>query len=145
MDPQGLLGQINQSMSQGIPELGQVSSTSPNFDQQLQPNAPSPMPDKSPASMISPLHSALQRRGMPIPPQLAQQNQGVGQVTVPNGTPGVQDTNKQQPGVQIPASEAELIIKALTSRLGMLGKHESAVRDHLFPQNIGIGTNQPSF
>lgn len=128
MNPQGLLGQLNQSMQQGVPALGQVSGTSPNFDASLQPQPPTAMPQKSPATMMH-LHGAAQRRG--IDPASVQQLQpdASGNVTLP-----VQDSNTQQPGVQVPVSEAELILKALSSRLGMIGKHESAVRDHLFPQ-----------
>lgn len=118
-------------MNSGAPALQQVSNTAPTFQPGM--SAPTtPMPDKSPASLIhgSPFHRALQRRGIDMPtqaqmPATAQPNAS-GDVTLP-----IQDANPSQPGVQVPPSEAELIIKALTSRLHMLGKHESAVRDAL--------------
>lgn len=123
MQPQGLIGQLNQSMSQGVPALGQVSSTSPNFDPSLQAQPPMPNPTSSTGAGISP---ALQRAMAKGGQQQSQQPQQPQSVTLP-----VQDQNPQQPGVQVPATEAELLIKALSSRLGLIGKHESAIRDHM--------------
>lgn len=77
------------------------------------------------------LQRSLQAKGIQMP-QAAQSPQGAPQggpqVTLP-----VQDENPQQPGTQVSQSEAQLILKALSSRLGMIGKHESAIRDHIFP------------
>ena len=138
----GLLGQLNQSMSQGTPALGQVTGQSPNFQPQLQPPAPSPMPDKSPASMIpkTALHRAFERRGKQIPPQL--QNLGVGSNMPPSAAPQATGSTQPPQGVNVPVSEAELIIKALTSRLKTVGEHESAIRDALLPKNLGVGSNE---
>ncbi len=140
--PNTLIGQAAAAMNSGQPPLGQVSNQAPTFNSSLQVPPISPMPNKSPMSAI---HKALLRRNInpSTIPQLGTQNVGVGSNMPPTEVtmPQVQDTNQSQPGVQIPVSEAELIIKALTSRLGLIGKHESAIRDHLLPQ--GVGTNQP--
>jgi hypothetical protein len=60
------------------------------------------------------LHRYFERNNMPKPQQLAAGTmQPAGQVTLPD----VQDTNPGQPGTQVPVSEGELILKALTKRL----------------------------
>lgn len=123
MEPTSLIGQAARSMNiPGNPAMNQVSATAPTAQPGMMPPAPTPMPDKSPASEIkkTPLHGAFERRGMPVP----------GQLQSPPSTP-LADPSQQ--GANMPVSEAELILKALSSRLGMIGKHESAVRDHLFP------------
>ncbi len=134
MNP-SLMSQLTAGMAQGTSPMNTVTPGAPTYQPSLVPPQNTPMPDKSPTSAMH-LHNAFQRRGLPIPPQLQTQataqpsvSQGGSQVTLP-----VEDQNPQQAGVQVPVGEAELIIKALTSRLQMLGKHESAVRDHLFPK-----------
>lgn len=121
MQPNGLIGQLNQSMSQGQPALSQVSSTSPSFDPSLQVQPPTAMPQKSPATMMH-LHSAAARRGIDHTqiPQL--QPDASGMVTLP-----VQDANQQEAGVQVPISEEMQLIKAITKRLD----HHSKMTDKL--------------
>jgi hypothetical protein len=126
-----MLGQLNQSMQAGTPAIDQVSGSSPNFDPNLQPMGPSPMPEKSVGTMMH-LHGALKRRGIDPAslPQLSQNASGM--VTMPNAAEG--DHNPAQPGVQVPVTEAELIIKALTTRLGHHSKLEASIADALLPQ-----------
>lgn len=137
--PNSIVGQLNRSINAGAPVLDQVSSSSPNFDSMLQPPANTPMPNKSP---VTPLERALHRRGMTnvqVPQQASQQatqGQGGPEITLP-----VNDSNPNQPGVQVPASEAEKLIGALEKisgtfgkRLEMINKHEERVRDHVFPK-----------
>lgn len=140
MESQGLLGQLNQSMSQGVPALGQVSSTSPNADPSLQVQPPMAMPQKSPATMMH-LHSAAARRGIDHT-QIPQLNlDASGQVTLP-----IQDANSQEAGVQIPVSEEELLIKAINTSNQALHKrldHHSKMTDKLVtsflpPQDQGV-------
>ncbi len=120
-------------MQQGVPALDQNTPTSPNFEPGM--TTPSiPMPDKSPATMMH-LHSALQRRGI-NPASIAQLNNSNNSVTLP--TQAIQDHNPQQPGVQIPASEAELIIKALSRRLEHRNKIEASVAKAIIPQEQEI-------
>ncbi len=140
MNPTGFIGQLNRSMQADTPALDQVTGTSPNFDPSLATPAPSAMPDKSPATMMH-LHGALARRG--INPtsieQLNQPEQAGGQplVTLP-----IQDQSPQQPGVQVPMSEADLIIKALSKRLDHRNKMEASVAKAMLPpQETGVATN----
>lgn len=136
MQPQGLIGQLNQSMAQGQPALSQVSSTSPNFDPSLAATPSTPTPNRSPMSMIhkdhlSAIHGAFQRRGMPVPSHLqggTQPDQG-GMVTLPT----MQDANKGEQGTQVPITEAMRIVQALDHRLKTLSKNESAIHQALFP------------
>ena len=122
-------GAISGNMRAGVPAPGQLSPQSPNFQGPLQAPQNPPMPNKSPTSAMH-LTDALKRRNID-PGAIAQLTQS----TQPQVTLPIQDQNPQQPGVQVPQSEAELIIKALTDRMKTLGKHESAVRDHLFNSN----------
>lgn len=136
MNPQGLIGQLNQSMAQGQPALSQVSSTSPTFDPSLALAPTTSTPDKSPMSMIhkdhlKAIHGAFQRRGLPVPSHLqggTQPDQN-GMITLPT----MPDTNKQEAGDQVPITEAMKIVAALDSRLKTLSKNESAIHNTLFP------------
>lgn len=127
MNP-SLMARLTQGMQAGNSPMNTVTSGSPNFQPSLQSPTPSPMPNKT-----FHLEAALKRRGMQLPPQLAQQGepqaQG-GQVTLPN----VQDINPQQPGVQVPLSEVELIIKALSKHLDHKNKMEAKVLEAALPQ-----------
>ena len=136
--PNTILGQAVASMNAGNSPLNQVSNSAPTFNAGLQAPTPVPTPNQSPMSAVpnTSLQKSLQQRGVQLPQQPQMQNQGVGEVTVPNGMG--QDTNKAQPGTQIPTTEAELIIKALASRLGLIGKKETASL-----QNTDIGSNMP--
>lgn len=131
MPPQSPIGQLNSSMQAGTPEISQVSGGSPNFDPSLVAPQNTPMGDKSPASEIheTPLHRALKRRGISIPPQLQSQTAPTpGMTTLP-----IQDESAQ-PGVQVPTSEAELIIKALTKRMDHHSKVTEKLLDSFLPQ-----------
>jgi len=134
--PNTILGQAAAAMNAGNSPLNQVSNSAPTFNAGLQAPTPVPTPNQSPMSAVpnASLQKSLQQRGVQMPQM---QNQGVGEVTVPQGI-GAQDTNKSQPGTQIPTTEAELIIKALASRLGLIGKKETASL-----QNTDIGSNMP--
>lgn len=121
--PNTPIGQLSQQMAQGVPTLDQNTAGSPNFDPSLQPPMPGAMPQGSPmTAMDSALHRAHQRRGMPIPAQMSQASGQQGDVTLP-----IEDNNPQQPGVQVSPTEAELILKAMDSRL----KHHSKITEHL--------------
>lgn len=125
MQPQSLLGQVTSSMASGQSPLNQISSSSPASQPGLMPPPQTPMPGND----YSVIHKAAASRGMDLSghPQLqpgqSQQSQGQ-DVTLP-----IQDNNPQQPGVQVPASEAELIIKALTGRMKTISGHEEKIRD----------------
>lgn len=143
MQPTSVLGQLNQSMQAGTPTLDQVSGSSPNFDPNLQPTSPAPMPQGSPATMMH-LHGALSRRG--INPTSIQQLNDAGQQGGSNGQPlvtlPIQDQNQEQPGVQVPMSEADLIIKALSKRLDHRNKMEATVAKVMMPpQEMGVTAN----
>jgi len=136
MNPQGLIGQLNQSMSQGQPALSQVSSTSPNFDPSLAATPSTPTPDRSPMSFVhkdhlAAVHKAFQRRGLPVPSHLqgGTQPDANGMITLPT----MPDANAGQAGEQITPTEAQMIVKALDSRLKTLSKNESAIHSALFP------------
>jgi|GEM_PF-5905662 len=136
MQPNTPLGQLSQSMQAGTPELLQQTGGSPNFSPSLQPPSASPMPEKSPMSGIhgTALHRALQRRGLPIPPQLqpgganVQIDPQTGRQAFPkdilNPQPGEPGTNDA-----LPISEVETIVNALTKHLGHKAKQESKILD----------------
>jgi hypothetical protein len=156
MEPNTPIGQLNQSMQANVPAPAQVSGGSPNFQPSLQPPVNTPMPEKSPATMMH-LHGALKRRGIDpatIPQMMSPQGQ-----PVPNGAqnpppasqpfqplpahpvmnqPPTNLTNPQP--VEKPLSESGALVKALEKIAGTFGKrldkhseHETAIREHLFP------------
>lgn len=118
-----LMSQLSQSMQQGQSPMSVALPGSPTAMQGMSAT-PSPMPDKSPMSQIHP------PQGMQVPVNPQAPAQATGQdVTLP-----VQDTDPNQPGVQIPASESELILKALDHRLKTLSKIHSMAATSAFPQ-----------
>lgn len=112
----GGTGGLVRSMMNGSPSPLQQSPSSVGFDPNLQVPAYPQMPDKSPMTAI-PTHQMEQPSQQPT-----QQSQQPGIVTIP----GVQDAAPQQPGLQIPLSEAQLIVKTLGARLNHLSKKEIA-------------------
>lgn len=144
MPPTSILGQISQSMASGQSPLNSISSSSPAFQPGLTPPSV-PMPDKSPASFI---HRAAGRRGMDLSnhPQLqanfaqsptpgAPVNSDPSSFTNPQqATLPIQDQNPQQPGVQVPISEAELIVKALNKRLDHHTKMTEKLMNTMLPE-----------
>ena len=129
---QGILGQLEQSMSQGVPEPGQVDSASPNFAPSMQPPPVSPMPQKSPASMMhkTAIGRHFQKQGLPVPPQVEQMGQPITHYAQPSNLDLPQHGMPGAMGGAIGASnptpsEPELIIKALDSRM----KHHSKITE----------------
>lgn len=119
--PLGAQGDLARSMTAGQPAPMQQSPLSSNFAPNLVVPPPPQLPNKSPMSAMSPALQAAMQRGSQstqTPPAPQQNSQ---QVTLP-----VQDQNQQQPGIQVPISEAELIIKAMTERL----KHTTKMEAH---------------
>lgn len=116
----GLQTQLAQSMQGGSP-MNIATPGSPTAMPGLQAPAPTPMPDRSPMSMMHKpaLQQAVQQSQMPQQADMT--------------IPGLQDQNPQQPGVQVPTSEAELIIKALDSRMKSISKIHEAVANNLYP------------
>lgn len=110
---------LAQGMQSGSPMNAQTPSA-PGFDPGTQPPAQPPMPNQSPMSQIR-----------PMPGQVAGgQPQGQGQMmTLP-----VNDSDPNTPGVQIPASESELLIKALNDRLKSLSKIHTMAAQAAYPQ-----------
>lgn len=138
MQPQSLLGQMSASMGSGQSPLNSISSSSPAGDPTLQPPAASPMPQGSPASLIK----AAQGRGMDLSqhPQLQSQPQMPQQpMQTPQPSPG-------DGQVEMPVTEAELLIKALSGRLKTISGHEEKLRDAainvLTPQVADASTPQ---
>lgn len=120
----GLATQLAQSMQSGQSPMNISTPGGPMQQQGLQAPSPTPMPDKSPMTMINP------PQGMQVPTNPQSPAQATGQdVTLP-----IQDANPQQAGVQIPASESELILKALDHRLKTLSKIHSMAATSAFPQ-----------
>lgn len=126
-----LMSQLSNTMATGQSPMNVQTPGSPMFDPGLISPNPSPMPNKSPMSMMH-LQNHFKNTGMPLPPQLQQMQGGQGQqplVTLP-----IEDQSQQQPGVQVPASEAELIIKAMTKHLDHKHKMEGKMLDAVLPQ-----------
>jgi hypothetical protein len=134
--PGSIVGQAANSMNSNQPQLSQVSTSSPTFDPNTQNPPEMPMPEKSPmAGMGDALKRALMRRA-PQPP-----------VAPGASTSGVAQPAPQQPAqpaqpVQSQPSETESLIEQLAKlgdsfakRLETVGKHETAVRDALLPNN----------
>lgn len=121
-NPINAQGALSRSMMEGqpLPTSPQSASFQPSL---VVPQNP-PMPNKSPITSMH-LQSAMARRaGQQQPdavPQNATPSASPNQITLP-----AQDQNPQQPGVQVPLSEAELIIKALSDRL----KHHTKSEAH---------------
>lgn len=123
MQPQpSLMSQLSNSMAQGGSPMNVQTPGSPQFDPSLQMPSPTPMPDQSISSQFSP--SQMQQQ----PPQ------GMGQQPQQMATLPIQDGDQQTPGVQVPASEAELIIKALGKRMQSLSKIHEMAAGTAFPQ-----------
>jgi hypothetical protein len=128
-----LMTQLTNTMSQGQSPMNVQTPGSPMYQPSLITPAPAPTPDRSPeaAMHLGALHRYYEKNGMQKPSQLTSAptaQPGGSQVTLP-----VQDTNPQQPGVQIPVSEAELIVKALTKRLEHHSKAGEKVLNALMP------------
>lgn len=125
---QGLLGQLTQQMAQGVPTLGQVGSSSPNFDPGLQPPPQTQLPSKSPITdmPLAALHRAFERRGMQKPAQLAQAPQ------LPQAAPQAPQAPSAQQTPQV--SEAQAIIDALSKRLAHRTNMEKHITKALIPQ-----------
>ncbi len=81
------------------------------------------MPDQSIASQFTP--SQMQQQ----PPQGMPQADGQQMTTLP-----IQDGDQQAPGVQVPTSEASLIIEALDGRMKSLSKIHTMAAQAAFPQ-----------
>jgi len=156
MNPQTPIGQLNASIQAGVPAPAQVSGSSPNFDPGMTPPVNTPMPEKSPASLLSkhphPVGRAFERRGLPVPPQVEAMLGQNGQ-PVPNGMqnpppaaqafqslpphpvqnmPPTNLTSPQVPGapVEKPLSEAEALVKALEKIAGTFGKRLDKHSEH---------------
>jgi hypothetical protein len=128
MNPQSLMGRLTQGMAAGSSPMDQVTPGSPMFQPGMTPPQQAPMPNKS-----FHLQKAFQRRGMPMPPQVAQMDtQQPPQATPQSGQPP-QPAVTQQP--QVPLSEAELIIKAMAKHLDHKGKMEAKILEAALPQD----------
>lgn len=132
-----LMSMLSSGMAQGNSPLNQVQQGSPNFDPSLQTPPNAPMPQKSPVSMMR-LSNAANQRGVDLSqhPQMmgAQAPAPAAQPQQPQMTLPVQDQNPEQSGTQVPLSEAELILKAMDSRLKHLSKHEQHLTEVLLPK-----------
>lgn len=118
----GLQAQLAQGMASGSP-MNIATPGSPTFQQGL--TAPSiPMPDKSPATNFTP-HQMSPAMQAPMP----QQGQPQQMMTLP-----IEDANAQAPGVQVPESEASLILKSLDHRLENISKVQEMVTAFHHPQ-----------
>lgn len=128
-----LMSQLTQSMAQGGSPMNVQTPGSPMYQPSLTPQTPSPMPDKSPttAMHLGALHRYFEKNNIPKPSQLQSGNIApAGQVTLPP----VQDVNPNQSGTQIPTSEAELIIKALSKRLEHHSKTAEKIVGSMLPK-----------
>lgn len=110
--------QLAQGMMGNSP-MNIQSPSAPTYQPGLTTPLPPPMPDKSPASNFTPTQMQQQ------PPQGMPQDM----VTLP-----IQDGDQQTPGVQVPETEAELILKALTHRQKSISKVQEMAAAHMFPQ-----------
>ncbi len=130
ISPSSLGNQYAASVQGGGSPLNIMTPGSAGFQPQLQtPQAPN-MPSKSPMSQINPPSPMLDQNGQPVghplinPPPPLPPHPVQNQVTLP-----IQDSDPNQPGIQIPATESELILKALDHRLKALSKiHLSAAQ-----------------
>lgn len=133
MNP-SLMTQLNNSMQSGGSPMDVQTPGSPMFDPSLQTPSPTPMPQGSPMSQIHvthpDLHAVLQKQGIsPGGGDPAMQPNAAGNVTLP-----LQDQEPQSPGVQVPLSDAQLIIKAMTKHMDHKNKIEAKVLDAALPQ-----------
>lgn len=122
MNPQqpqpSLQTQLSQSMLSGSP-MNTMTPSAPYYDPSLQSPQPVPTPDKSPATNFTPTQMQPQNQA-PLPQEMT---------TLP-----IQDGDQGQPGVQVPKSEAELIINALTHRQKSISKVQEMAAAHMYPQ-----------
>lgn len=115
--------------------LSQDSPASAGYDPSLTVPSYPPMPQGSPVADMH-LKAAMARRaggGQPAQPAPQSASQTPSQsITLP-----VQDSNPQQPGVQVNPTEAELIIKAMTDRMKHLSKKDEHVLGMNAPKVMG--------
>lgn len=127
------MSQLNNSMQSGGSPMNVQTPGSPNYDPSLIAPSPTPTPQGSPMSQIHithpDLHAVLQKQGIsPADPNAPTPN-AAGNVTLP-----IQDEEPQSPGVQVPLSDAQLIIKAMSKHMDHKNKIEAKVLDAAIPQ-----------
>ena len=126
MEPSTIIGQVNRSMNAGVPALDQMSSSNPGFNPGNIPPSSAPMPNGSPMTGVeTALHRHFKRNNMAVPQQLQPQQP---EITLP-----VQDANPSQSGTQIPVSEVELVLRALSKHLDHKNKIEDKLLNTILP------------